>query len=74
MLRKRSSQEYQYVREQIEAGMTEINLRPFILKVESDHVRLESNNNSPIGRQINRRMEILLEPLEMIEFTSKGQN
>ena len=74
VLRKRSSQEYQYVREQIEAGMTEINLSPFILKVEPDHVRLESNNNSPIGRQINRRMEILLEPLEMIEFTSKGQN
>ncbi len=74
MLRKRSAQEYHFVREQIEAGITEINLSPFLLKVESDHVRLESNNNSPIGRQINRRIEILLEPLETIEFTSKGQN
>lgn len=74
VLRKRSAQEYQYVREQIAAGVTEINLSPFILKVESDQVRLESNNNSPMGRQINRRIEILLEPFETIEFTSKAQN
>ncbi len=74
VLRKRSTQEYQYVLEQIEAGITEINLNPFILKVKSDQVRLESNNNSPLGRQINRRIEILLQPVETIEFTSKGEN
>ena len=74
VLRKRSAQEYQYVLEQIEAGMTEIDLSPFVLKVKSDEVRLESNNNSPLGRQINRRIEIFLQPLETIEFTSKGGN
>ena len=71
MLRKRSAQEYHFVREQIEAGITEINLNPFLLKLESDKARLESNNNLPMGRQINRRIEILLEPLVAIEFTSQ---
>lgn len=73
VLRKRNLEEYRYVQGQIEAGIKEIDLSPFVLKVYTDKVKLVSNNDSPIGRQINRRIEILMEPVQPIEFTSKEQ-
>ncbi|MCG8604213.1 hypothetical protein MJD09_04330, partial [bacterium] len=63
VIRNKNHQEYLELSNLIKNGQKTIKFDPFILKVENDTVKLVSNNRTTFGRQINRRIEILIRNL-----------
>jgi len=55
------TQSFSQIKQIISAGAEgDVSVKPFVFKINPDQIKLIGDNNSPEGRQINRRIEIQL--------------
>ncbi|MFQ5650065.1 MAG: PorV/PorQ family protein [bacterium] len=63
-LRKHNPDEFNRITYELVSGQKHDRRFPFTFRLQGDTIFIESDNNTPFGRQINRRIEILIDPVE----------
>ncbi len=63
--------EYQTLTKLMDAGKKRIKFYPFILDIKNNKIKIISDNATTLGRQINRRIEILVKNPGEEKFTTK---